>query len=112
MAITVTLDAFSGRPNPTWTLSEEEGAALARLLVDLPRSPTAATEDGLGYRGFILENPEHKAGLPARMRVGNGVITVEEDLGPASYQDIHGAERLFAQQATQRGYGALVQHLL
>lgn len=50
----VELDAFSGRPNPSWQLDE----ARAGELVELHRRLTATTErppepPGLGYRGFL-----------------------------------------------------------
>ena len=56
---TVELDVFSGRPNPSWTLTPAQGVKLRQLLRavrDLPkahkRGPPA--EPGLGYRGLIL----------------------------------------------------------
>lgn len=55
----VELDVFSGRPNPSWTLTHTQGVRLRQLLRaarDLParhkRGPAA--EPGLGYRGLIL----------------------------------------------------------
>ncbi len=107
--MTVELDVFSGRPNPTWTLSPEETAALAALLKDLPRSDTPAGEGGLGYRGFIISNPGRAAGLPARIRVGGGVVTMEENGRLQFYRETHGIERWLLQQASEHGYGDLVQ---
>ena len=53
----VELDAFSGRPNPRWRLTDSEVAALARLIADLEPAPGDPSPDppGLGYRGFRLE---------------------------------------------------------
>ena len=59
----VELDAFSGRPNPRWQLSEGEAAELARLIAGL--EPAAGTRSpappALGYRGFRLEGSAGEA---------------------------------------------------
>lgn len=110
--MTVEMDIYSGRPNPAWTLSHEESAALAEMLTDLPASQAPAGEPGLGYRGFLLSNPERVAGLPARIRICGGMVTIEEDGSTRTYVDTHGVERRLLQQASQRGYGAILKDLL
>jgi len=59
----VELDAFSGRPNPRWVLTESEAAELARLITSLPPAPGGASlrPPGLGYRGFRLEGSAGEA---------------------------------------------------
>jgi len=59
----VELDAYSGRPNPRWQLTESEAAELARLIADLEPAPRASSPDppGLGYRGFRLEGSAGEA---------------------------------------------------
>jgi hypothetical protein len=51
-AATVEADLYSGRPNPSWPLTPEEVAELARRIEGL--APAAAVEppDRLGFRGF------------------------------------------------------------
>jgi hypothetical protein len=53
----VELDAFSGRPNPRWRLSDSEVAELARLIAGLAPASGGSSPNppGLGYRGFRLE---------------------------------------------------------
>ena len=53
----VELDAFSGRPNPRWRLSDSEAAELVRLIAGLAPAPGGSSPHlpGLGYRGFQLE---------------------------------------------------------
>ena len=64
---TIELDVFSGRPNPSWTLTPAQGVKLRqqlRAVHDLPKShkrgPPAepglgsGLGSGLGYRGLIL----------------------------------------------------------
>jgi hypothetical protein len=49
------LDIFSGRPNPTWSLNDEQARELlARLKQLTPKASSRALYDGLGYRGFKL----------------------------------------------------------
>jgi hypothetical protein len=57
MAVTITLHVFSGRPDPTWTVSDEDAAPVEARLAALER-PTVAKPPGLlgmlGYRGFSV----------------------------------------------------------
>jgi hypothetical protein len=48
----VTLQIFSGRENPSWSLSEKQIDELLALLNDLPKAEPSDFQDGLGYRGF------------------------------------------------------------
>lgn len=54
----ITADVFSGRPNPTWTVTDEREARA--ILNELAQNPTLLTntppaEAGLGFRGVIVE---------------------------------------------------------
>jgi hypothetical protein len=108
----VQLDIYSGRPNPTWTLSPAQTEEIGRMLVGLPRAAGAPPEPGLGYRGFLLTNPERTAGLPAQVRVAAGTITIEHDGTFEYYRDVHGLERRLVQQASEHGYGDALNGLL
>ncbi len=110
--MTVELDVFSGRPNPAWKLSPAESAKLAEMLKDIPPSQMVGAEGGLGYRGFVLSNPERAAGLPTRIRIYNGMVIVDEESSPRSYRDTHGVERALLRQASERGYGEILKALL
>lgn len=51
----IELDAFSGRPNPRWELTEtQEAEFLTSLRALRPAQGSHSTADGLGYRGFIV----------------------------------------------------------
>lgn len=52
--VTVSLGIYSGRPDPTWALSDAQSAVLIRLLDDLPGASGVPPEGGLGYHGFRL----------------------------------------------------------
>ena len=74
----ITLDAFSGQPNPTWTLSSAETADLKALLATtaLTSTPAARTADGvLGYRGMLIDLSDATTGAAQQWRVFNSVIT-------------------------------------
>jgi hypothetical protein len=75
----VTLDAFSGRPNPSWRLSDKDADRLLERIAG--RAVTAATESvadaALGPRGFIISaarDDELPEGTPDMFRVGAPIV--------------------------------------
>lgn len=55
MPVEVELDIYSGRPNPTWVLLEEESRAIRLAVKDLVATEELpASVSRLGYRGFLL----------------------------------------------------------
>ena len=74
--ITVELDIFSGRPNPSWTLGPAERTALLDLLRDVtaPAGPRSLPP-GLGYRGLVVRMTS--AGGSEVVRVGDGSIEID-----------------------------------
>lgn len=99
---TVELDVWSGRPNPTWTLSLEEGAELEKRLHGLEPAERGKELPGLGYRGFVLEGPARE------IRVFGGTITVTEEGGSHSFVDSHGLESWLKGLAAEQGHGGLM----
>jgi hypothetical protein len=69
----VELDIFSGRPNPSWTLSGEETSQLLSLMGDLPETDAPLSEGGLGYRGFVVSFKDSQ-GRITRVRIHGGTI--------------------------------------
>ncbi|WP_043811607.1 hypothetical protein [Allokutzneria albata] len=67
----IELDVFSGVPNPRWTLSDAEARRLVSLLPATPDAP-GTERGGLGFRGFVLHNPERELGLPEVVDLGPG----------------------------------------
>jgi hypothetical protein len=104
----VTLEVFSGRPNPSWSLSADEEQELTRRLQGLPPSGASSAAGDLGYRGFRIVNNSRRAQLPSEVVVTQGVVTVRDDRGSRHYTDVNGIESWLVEQARQRGYGALV----
>jgi len=78
MSVTVTLDIYSGLPNPSWELTEDQvaglierlGASSERSLSKLP-----SLDGRLGYRGFHVETVQEK-GLEASTLIHGGLADV------------------------------------
>jgi hypothetical protein len=74
MAVQVTFDIFSGRPNPTLTLDAADARLLLGRIGDAVKDGSATKRPAgttrLGYRGLVVEQTGRmQAGLPARLRV-------------------------------------------
>ncbi len=51
----VELNVFSGRPNPHWDLTPQEGQEFLKRFRSLPKGKgSGSVRDGLGYRGLIV----------------------------------------------------------
>jgi hypothetical protein len=74
----ITLDLYSGRPNPTWSLSGAVTAELLHRLQALEASKVDTQEfDGLGYRAVRAELQEQTK-IAAVVSASRGVVTVEQ----------------------------------
>jgi hypothetical protein len=71
---TVSLGLYSGLPDPSWQLAEDESAALTALLESLPRVEGSPPSGGLGYHGFGIERltPE---GMPRLLVAFEGTVS-------------------------------------
>ena len=75
--VVVTLDVFSGRPNPTWSLSEGTAAEFLQRLHGLEVSKAAAREfDDLGYRAVSAEFHDQTQGAVV-VKASHGVVTLD-----------------------------------
>lgn len=52
--VRVTLGIYSGRPDPTWTLTGAEAAAVERAIEALAEAAGSPPDGGLGYHGFTV----------------------------------------------------------
>jgi hypothetical protein len=105
--ISVELDAFSGRPNPTWTLSSAEAEEALRRLRGLPSADAPVPDMGLGYRGFILTGDDQQLGVG--VRVVSGLVVRGEGVEPKVYRDVNGLESYLAELAGGRGFGGVLE---
>src|ERR1700680_482524 len=78
--VKVTVLLFSGRPDPTFQLTEPEQLRLSALVKDAPRLERLGREEVipaiLGYKGIVVENAGGPRELPARLAVYGGSIEV------------------------------------
>lgn len=98
--IKVTIDVFSGRPNPAYLLDGDDADSILR---DASRRRTAVVGDdegftGLGFRGVIVESfsddTDERFGLPATFKLGSGAASDED-------RSLELAERLIRLAPTQ-----------
>ena len=61
MSLTVTLNVFSGRPNPTWVIPDEGASEFNERISQIRTTSNlkpAGVMGGLGYRGFTVRRNE------------------------------------------------------
>lgn len=76
MSVTVTLQVFSGRPNPVWELTENQVKELSDRLASIDKTTLMKPPGiigGLGYRGFTIEAVREKY-LEPEMYIHGGII--------------------------------------
>jgi hypothetical protein len=70
----VTLDIFSGRPNPSWVLPEKDTHNLVDRFAGRALAAEDAVEPMLGFRGYVISSESddelQKTKLPERFRIG------------------------------------------
>jgi len=103
----VELDVFSGRANPTWTLSADDAAELSARVQRLRAGGEPLTEGALGYRGFDVYRRDGEPPV-LWMKVFAGTVRIEEGSQPRCYVDTAGIEQWLRDQAVARGLGTLV----
>ena len=98
----VELDAFSGRPNPEWTLSGEKASRLLEKIASLPEAEDAPHPPGLGFRGFVLRSGGRS------IRVFGARVVIESAGVVKIYRDTAGILTELAGDARERGFEAIV----
>jgi hypothetical protein len=104
---TVELDAFSGRPNPTWTIIGAETADINERLKQLRAVTTMQEPSHLGYRGFMVTSADDP-GLSLHV-FESVVCRTRADRPTECFSDNRGLEQILKAQATARGHGAAVR---
>ena len=106
--VIIELDAFSGRPNPTWVLTEAQADDLRRMLENIPAMPERPLPSAvLGYRGFRIQpTGSPSSGSANTFYVAGGAVWVESSDGDpvGVLRDTQGIESWLMEQARQRGF--------
>ena len=72
----VELDIFSGMPNPTWSLTDEEENSFVKRLAALAASCSSELSGNLGYRGFIVQRMQ---GVNLQLiRIQKGAVQISD----------------------------------
>lgn len=69
----VELDIFSGRPNPTWALTDAQTASLLEMVGRLAQTESDVRSGNLGYRGMIVRL---RGAMAREIVVHAGVVAV------------------------------------
>ena len=108
--VTVVVEVFSGRPNPTFVLDDAAAIhglrqAFSALADELPDDAQAAAFGHLGYRGVVIRNPHGIAGIPRYVQVLDGLVLVrDEPAGGSRYlRDTESLEQRYLALAAERG---------
>lgn len=105
----VTLNIFSGRPNPSYYLENQDlMETIISLFNEVEKNPITFNTNSvfptrLGYAGFMIENPGNVSGFPPFVGVYKGNIEVKN--GQKRFlKDINGAlEEFLLNQAQEKG---------
>ena len=103
---TVALGIYSGRPDPSWVLTEAESAELDRLLGSLPSTVGEPPQGGLGYHGFML-GPADPGQGDRTLVAYRGTIA---DLGSGSRAYLVDVDRSVERYLLETGRSAPVDH--
>lgn len=83
-SVEVELDIFSGKPNPTWVLSDRDAAEFLDRLGSLTRMASGGIRNPLGYRGFVVDT-----GRGQLVRVQNGTVQITHGEDQSYFADPH-----------------------
>jgi hypothetical protein len=84
----ITLDVFSGRPNPTWLISQKDTAKLYERFANRALVDAKAVEGVLGYRGIVVSAVGDEMlpdGIPGTFRVG-GILPADHALTESKHK--------------------------
>lgn len=85
----VELDIFSGRPNPRWSLTEQDAGEFLRRLRGLPKvEGPSKVHDVLGYRGLLVLGQGTSTPDFDEIRVGQGTVACRRGDVVETYADV------------------------
>jgi hypothetical protein len=109
-SLTVTVDIYSGRPNPTFEITDPATIGLLRERLKVLSDGSLGESERhafnrLGYRGVLITHAGGVEGMPARIQILNGNVKVKgrEDGAAQFFRGDGGLERLFLGVAKQKG---------
>lgn len=110
MSLQVELDAFSGRPNPRWELTEAQKEEFLSMLRELnPAERQSSTLGGLGYRGFVVRGKERSVNGYDEVRIVHGIV---EALSVDHSDSFNDPERHLERFLLRSAYGHVPESVL
>jgi hypothetical protein len=112
MATIVTLNIYSGRPNPSWSLTDGQESSLRERLEALSTftdSRPSGVSGGLGYRGFQVARHVEDAGRTDRLHVHESIV--DRGLGLSNYAANPELETWLLESAKGAVSGDLSEHV-
>lgn len=106
--VSVQLMVFSGRPDPTYDLTQAETDELAtRAQQSIGQQAAEPPPDGdLGYHGFLVTNAASVTGMPTEFQVFRSVVT--DTSAGTNWNDAGNCESFLLTTARNHGFGALL----
>ena len=111
----VALGVFSGRPNPLFNMDREVAEQLAKMVKDVIGKelihPPPRAKLGEFY-GFFVKAPEELAnslGIPARIRIFHGVVTLTQGGEENHWRDIGNIADFLTRHAFEKGFGSFLE---
>lgn len=85
---------FSGLPNPTWRLSEQESLEFIGMLKKINKSnveelPEQLPRGDLGYQGFLVMREQHDPGRFREVWVKGNFVLLQKDIRKGVYLDVN-----------------------
>jgi hypothetical protein len=96
------LDAFSGRQNPKWMLSEERAAGISSQIGSLSVAADQPRLPDLGFRGFVLRSGEES------IRVFGGRVIIDKPGTTIIFRDTKGIQQELENEARGHGFAAVL----
>ena len=117
-ALKITIDVFSGRPNPIFYVDDvitinDIRETLVRMTVNAQFTKGSVMPSRLGYRGLIIENPGNISSIPKTTKLYGRNIEIESDKNRFFIDDGE-LELLLIGEAIERGVidDAIADHIL
>ncbi len=105
----IMLDVYSGRPNPRWFIPDDQIKTIREKIDGLPEA-SPVDRDILGYRGFVIKNPNRIEGIPEKIVAFNGVLEITKKEKTVYYKDEQDLEGYLLKMASELGYKKTLDH--
>ncbi len=106
--IFVSLDIYSGKPDPYWKLSNEQIEELKLRLKELPETKMIIPIE-YTHHGFRIYNKDEIHQIPQRIEVFRKVVSYRKKRKVRYFEDINNLEDWLFNLAIEQGYEEVVK---